>query len=73
VYEETYEDAEYHQYEAECVIYDDEGDRFLTEGFDEQRKSRSAHGPRPYADTHSEVAYWRLELTLNELGRAFWF
>lgn len=26
---------------------------------------------RPYANAAGEVDYWRLELTLNELGKAF--
>ncbi|WDQ02256.1 DUF4365 domain-containing protein [Micromonospora chalcea] len=71
VHEETYEDAEYDQYEAECVIYDNEGDRFVTEDFDQWRSRRLAPGLRPYASPSGEVDFWRLELTLNELGKAF--
>ncbi|GIG93335.1 DUF4365 domain-containing protein [Plantactinospora endophytica] len=71
VHEETYEDAEYDQYEAECVIYDSEGDHFVTEDFDQWRSRRLAPGLRPYANPSGEVDFWRLELTLNELGKAF--
>jgi hypothetical protein len=71
VHEETYDDAEYDEYKAECVITDNEGDSFTTETFDAWRCSRVAPGLRPYANASGEVDYWRLELTLNELGRAF--
>jgi len=51
VHAETYEDAEYDRYEAECVIYDNEGDRFVAEDFDEWRSGRlaQAYGPTPMA------------------------
>ncbi|NKY38134.1 DUF4365 domain-containing protein [Cellulomonas septica] len=71
VHEETYDDAEYDAYEAECVFYDSEGDRFASEGFEEWRASRQKQGLRPYANGAGEVDFWRLELTLNELGKAF--
>lgn len=71
VHEETYDEAEYDEYEAECIIYDDEGDRFVTEEFGEWRKGRLTQGLRPYANGAGEVDYWRLELTLNDLGEAF--
>jgi hypothetical protein len=72
VHEETYEDAaEYAQYEAECVAYDNEGYPSLTEDFDEWRSRRLTEGLRPYANGAGEVDFWRLELTLNELGKAF--
>ncbi|MEU8061788.1 DUF4365 domain-containing protein [Microbispora bryophytorum] len=70
VHAETYDDAEYDAYKAECVIYD-EGDRFVTEDFDEWRQGLRARGLRPYANGAGEVDFWRLELTLNELGRSF--
>jgi len=37
VHEETYDEAEHDDYEAECVIYDNEGDRFVTEDHGEWR------------------------------------
>lgn len=37
VHEETYVDAEYDQYEAECSIWD-EADQFFTESFDDWRR-----------------------------------
>ena len=58
-------------YEVECVIYDNEGDRFVTEDYDEWRAGRRWAELRPYANAAGEVDFWRLELTLNELGRAF--
>jgi len=71
VHEETYEVPEYDQYEAECVTYDNEGDCFVSESFEEWRRGRLTQGLRPYANGAGEVDFWRLELTLNELGRAF--
>jgi len=69
VHEETYDDAEHDQFEAECVIYD-EGDRIVIQDFDDWREGLVATGLRPYTNA-GEVDYWRLELTLNELGTAF--
>ena len=63
LHEETYDEAEHDLYEAECAIYD-EGERF------EWRRGRLQDGLHPYADD-GEIGYWRLELTLNELGRSF--
>jgi Domain of unknown function (DUF4365) len=70
VHEETYDEAEHDQYEAECSIWD-EGDQFFTESFDEWRSSLVARGIRPYKNAVGEVDYFRIELTLNELGKAF--
>lgn len=70
VHAETYDDAEWDQYEAECSIWD-EGDQFFTESFDEWRYSLIETGIRPYANSAGEVDHFRLELTLNELGKAF--
>ena len=70
VHEETYDEAEYDQYEAECSIWD-EGDQFFTESFGEWRQGLVARGIRPYKNAAGEVDYYRLELTLNELGKAF--
>jgi hypothetical protein len=71
VHEETYDEANYEQYEAECVIMDSEGDRFVSEDYAEWAAGRGLTGLRPYANAANEVDYWRLELTLNELGKAF--
>jgi len=70
VHDQTYEDAEYNQYQAECSIWD-EGDQFFTESFGEWRQGISTQGVRPYANTAGEVDHYRLELTLNKLGKAF--
>ncbi|PWR12481.1 hypothetical protein DKT69_23865 [Micromonospora sicca] len=70
VHEETYDDAEHDMYEAECSIWD-EGDQFFTQSFSDWRRVHSARGIRPYNNAAGEVDYYRLELTLNELGKAF--
>jgi hypothetical protein len=69
LHEETYDDADHDLYEAETVVYD-EGDRITTAEYAEWRRQRFPEGLRPYA-LGSEVASWRLELHLNELGRSF--
>ncbi|MFT7840678.1 hypothetical protein Q5530_31430 [Saccharothrix sp. BKS2] len=38
---------------------------------DEWRSGRLAQCLRPYANGAGGVDFWRLELTLNELGKAF--
>lgn len=70
LHEETYDEAERDEWRAECVVYD-EGDRFETEPFAEWASARPRDELRPYANAADEVDYWRLELTLNELGRSF--
>jgi Domain of unknown function (DUF4365) len=70
VHEETYDEADREQFEAECVIYD-EGDRIVTADYGEWQAGRGLRELRPYSNAAGEVDYWRLELTLNELGRAF--
>ena len=70
VHEETYDEADSEQFEEECVIYD-EGDRFEIMSFREWVAEQGQRGLRPYANSFGEVDYWRLELTLNDLGKAF--
>jgi len=70
VHEETYDEADREQFEEECVIYD-EGDRFEMVGFRDWVAEQGQRGLRPYANSFGEVDYWRLELTLNGLGKAF--
>jgi hypothetical protein len=70
ILKETYDDAEHNQYIAECSIWD-EGDQFFTETFDNWRQERLAQGICPYNNASGEVDFYRLELTLNDLGRAF--
>jgi hypothetical protein len=70
VHEETYDEAEHDQYQDECSVWD-EGDQFFTESFADWKRSLIARGIRPYDNASGEVDYYRLELTLNELGRAF--
>ncbi|HSX65920.1 DUF4365 domain-containing protein [Nocardioides sp.] len=70
VHAETYEEAEYERWEGECVFYD-EGDRFARETFEDWRAPLISQGLRPYANGAGEVDFWRLELTLSALGKAF--
>jgi hypothetical protein len=70
VHEETYDQADHEQFEAECVVYD-EGDRFEVADYSEWMAARELPELRPYANGSGEVDYWRLELTLNQLGKAF--
>lgn len=69
LHQETYDDAASDLYEVECSIWD-EDDRFLTEDYDDWRVGRFPEGLRPYTDD-GEIGYWRLELTLNNIGQAF--
>jgi hypothetical protein len=70
LHEETYDEADHEQYETECVHYD-EGDRFFSMDFDEWMRARHLSDLRPYRNRAGEVDDWRLELTLNDLGKAF--
>jgi hypothetical protein len=69
VHEETYDQADHEQFEDECVTYH-EGDRFELKDYQTWAAGRALDDLRPHTTT-GEVDYWRLELTLNELGRAF--
>lgn len=71
LHEETYEDADYEAWEAECVVEDREGDRMEFETYDDWHRKFDNIGLRPYANSAGEVDHWRLELVLNELGRGF--
>lgn len=71
VHLETYDEASYEEYQSECVIVDKEGDRFVTQDYEEWLAGKDVDGLRPYANAAGEVDFWRLELTLNDLGRAF--
>lgn len=71
VEEETYEDHDRQRWDLECGMWDQEEGDYIghTMNFDEWANCR-ARGLRPYCN-NGEVAYWRLELTLNDLGRSF--
>lgn len=71
VHEETYDEADYALYEEECIRYDNEGDRLVSEAYSDWSKYRGVPALRPYANAMGEVDYWRLELFLNDLGKAF--
>jgi hypothetical protein len=66
---ETYDDADYDDWQSECVLYD-EGDRIEREPYADWHR-RIPPGLRPYGNSDGEVDHWRLELTLNDLGRSF--
>lgn len=54
----------------ECAIWDSEEDDYVVfEDFDRWLDARLEGGLQPYAEMAGEVALWRLELKLNELGR----
>lgn len=66
-----YDDYDRNQWKLECGSYDKEsGTVFCYEDFSEWAERHLPKGLRPYED-NGEVAFWRLELTLNELGKAF--
>ncbi|WP_182142375.1 DUF4365 domain-containing protein [Schaalia sp. JY-X169] len=72
LHEETYDEADHEAWEAECVYCDREGDRFVSEAFEEWMIGRGGDGRlRPYSNSVNEVDHWRLELVLNDLGRGF--
>lgn len=71
LHEETYDDADYEAWQAECVRYDKEGDRFEIERYGDWHMQFHDILLRPYGNSSGEVDHWRLELVLNDLGRAF--
>lgn len=68
-----YDDYEEDDWLLEAGQYDKEEGRVIVygESFDDWRTSNGRTGIRPYTVEQGEVARWRLELTLNELGRSF--
>lgn len=69
--EDVYYDYDYAQFELECGIWDSEDQRYyIFEEFSVWRKSYFGSGIRPYMED-GEVAKYRLELMLNDLGRSF--
>ena len=71
LHEETYDEADYENWEAECVRYDNEGDRLVFQDFEDWKAEQAWEDLRPYANYSGEVDSWRLELKLNRLGDAF--
>ena len=69
IHQDTYDDSEYEHWQNACTFYD-EGDRFEYESYADWR-ARQPSGLRPYNNGAGEVEFWRLELTLGHLGRAF--
>jgi hypothetical protein len=68
-HEETYHEAEYDLFQTECAIWDDEV-TFYSEEFSDWRQGRIPEGLHSYMED-GEIGYWRLELTLNDLGQGF--
>ncbi|MFG3301453.1 DUF4365 domain-containing protein [Micromonospora chersina] len=71
VHRETYDGTEYDQYRADCCIWSDEHEVFAAVPFDEWNRGLDTERIRPYRNGGGEVDFYRLELTLNELGKAF--
>ena len=64
-------EAEQASYEAECAIWNKENQTCLyVVTYDEWQADRGGLGIRP-AWNDGEVAHWRLDLELSDLGRAF--
>jgi Domain of unknown function (DUF4365) len=70
--EATYDAADEDAWTLECGIWDSEDKEYIghTTTFAEWRAGRVSDVLRPYEE-NGEIAYWRLELDLNDLGRAF--
>jgi hypothetical protein len=71
LHEETYDEADHDAWEAECVFYDNEGDRHVYQSFEDWHMKFDDMSLRPFANGAGEVDFWRLEMVLNDLGRAF--
>ena len=71
-HKETYDDADHEAFEAECVYEDDEGDRFEMTDYSEWGRSRCFEELRPHTlEANGKGGLWRLELTLNDIGKSF--
>ncbi len=71
--DETYDQHDHERWDLECGVWDSEDGCYImhTQTFEEWSQARISKGDlRPY-DDDGEVAHWRLELNLNDLGRAF--
>ena len=65
------DEADWASYESECGIWDKEDQRFFyVEAYDEWRADQGELGLRAARDD-GEVAHWRLDLELSDLGHAF--
>ncbi|MER8043483.1 DUF4365 domain-containing protein [Streptomyces sp. NPDC094032] len=71
VHPETYNESEYDQYTADCCIWADEYEPSAPVSFEEWKQRLIPERIRPYRNGGGEVDFYRLELTLNELGKAF--
>lgn len=73
LHQETYEAADRERYESECVGYDSNDRQYQSMSFDEWALNQNLEmdAYRPYLQLMGEVEYTMLELTLNDLGKAF--
>lgn len=71
VHEETYDMEEYEQYELDQSTWTFTPGEISRLSFDEWRAILHPGRIRPYANGGGEMDYYRLELSLNELGRSF--
>jgi Domain of unknown function (DUF4365) len=71
--DEVYDQNEENEWMAEAGYYDKEEGRVIVvgESFEDWRSANARTGLRPYVVEQSELARWRLRLTLNELGHSF--
>jgi hypothetical protein len=69
---ETYEEADEDLYDEEAGHYDREDDLIWHhESYEDWLAGKDRPALRPYANAAGEVDSWRLELKLNDVGRAF--
>ncbi len=70
--EDFYEEYDQQEYDSDCGVWDGEDQKYIfhTETFEEWKKGLARI--RPYEEAAAgEVARFRLELTLNRVGKAF--
>jgi hypothetical protein len=69
--DDAYDDHDHDRWDNECGHYDREEDILIHDSsFEAWKRCAGLPKLRPYSDD-SEVASWRLEMTLNDIGRAF--
>lgn len=71
VHEETYDMEEYEQYELDYPTWARTAEVASSLSVDEWRATMHPGHIRPYANGAGEVDYYRLELSLNELGKSY--
>lgn len=70
--QDAYEESEDEAYTEECGHYDKEdGQYYYHESREEWNSGRDSGVLRPYEIASGELALWRLEMSLNDVGRSF--